>query len=101
MEAFSALLTLCEGNSSVTVEFPAQRPLGGALMFSLICAWAHGWENHWDSGDSGRHRAHYDVNVMGLLNANIVGQTAVNTRIAFGQKNIRYETESKMAAFEN
>ena len=27
METFSALLALCVGNSPVTVEFPAQRPV--------------------------------------------------------------------------
>ena len=33
----------------------------GALMFSLICAWIHGWVNNREAGDLGRHRAHYDV----------------------------------------
>ena len=32
----------------------------GALMFSLICAWA----NNGDTGDFRRHRAHYDVIIM-------------------------------------
>ena len=32
----------------------------GALMFSLICAWIHGWVNNGDAGDLRRHRAHYD-----------------------------------------
>ena len=27
METFSALLTICAGNSTVTGEFPAQRPV--------------------------------------------------------------------------
>ena len=36
----------------------------GALIFSLICAWINRWANNWDAGDLGRHRAHYDVNVM-------------------------------------
>ena len=38
METFSALLALCSGNSPVTGEFPAQRPMTRRLMFSLICA---------------------------------------------------------------
>ena len=31
MEAFSALLGFCVGNSPVTVEFPAQRPVTGSF----------------------------------------------------------------------
>ena len=34
------------------------------LMFSLICAWIHGWVNNRDAGDLRLHRAHYDVTVM-------------------------------------
>ena len=37
----------------------------GALMFSLISAWINGWVNNREAGDSRRHRAHYDVIVMG------------------------------------
>ena len=33
----------------------------GALMFSLICVWINGWVNHFEAGDLGRHRTHYDV----------------------------------------
>ena len=36
----------------------------GALMFSLIFAWIHGWVNNRDAGDSRSNRAHYDVTVM-------------------------------------
>ena len=36
----------------------------GALLFSLICAWINGWVNNRESGDLGRHHAHYDVTVM-------------------------------------
>ena len=64
METFSALLALCVGNSPVTGKFPTQRPATRSLMFSLICAWIKGWVNNREDGDSKRHRAHYDVNVM-------------------------------------
>ena len=47
METFSALLALCAGNSSVTGEFPAQRPVTRTLIFSLICA-----RNKWSSKQS-------------------------------------------------
>ena len=38
----------------------------GALMFSLICAWANSWVNNRDAGDLRRYCAHYDVTVMSL-----------------------------------
>ena len=69
----SALLALCVGNSPVTGEFPAQRPVTWASMFSLVYAWINGWVNN---RDLRRHCAHYDVIVMGcrssLLLLNIV-----------------------------
>ena len=64
MKTFSALLALCAGNSPVTSEFPSQKPVNGALMFSLICAWINAWENNHKAGDLRCHRAHYDVIVM-------------------------------------
>ena len=35
MEAFSALLAICAGNSPVTGEFPAQRPV--TRSFDVFC----------------------------------------------------------------
>ena len=68
MEAFSALLALCEGNSPVApVNSPHKGQWHGALMFSLICAWTNGQTNHRDAGELRRHRSHNDVTVM--LNA--------------------------------
>ena len=59
METFSALLTLCAGNSPVTGAFPTQRAVTQSfLMFSLICAWINGWANNREAG------AHFDVAVM-------------------------------------
>ena len=63
METFSALMALCAGNSSVTSEFPPQRPVM-RVMFSLIFAWINVWVNNREAGDLGRHCAHYDVIVM-------------------------------------
>ena len=57
METISTLLNICAGNPPVTGEFAAQRPLTGALMFSLICAWIHGWVNNGEAGGLRRHRA--------------------------------------------
>ena len=65
METFSKLLAICAGNSPVSGEFPAQRPVGRrALMFSLICAWINGWVNNCEAGDLRRHSTHYDVPVI-------------------------------------
>ena len=57
MEAFSALLDLCAGNSPSPVN--SAWPMNsahkgqwrGALMFSLIHAWTNGWENNRDIDD--------------------------------------------------
>ena len=62
MEAYSALLAICAGNSPVPGEFPAQRSV--TKMFSLICVWINGWENNREAGDLRRYRAHYDVIAM-------------------------------------
>ena len=65
METFSALLALCAGNSPVTDEFPAQRPVTRNFdIFFSICAWINGWLNNRGAGDLRHHRARYDVTVM-------------------------------------
>ena len=67
METFSALLALCAGNSPRSpVNSPHKGQWRGALMFSLICAWINGWVNNREAGDLRRHRADYDVIVMGI-----------------------------------
>ena len=63
METFSALLALCAGNSPVTGEFHAQRPVTrGFHVFFGLCM--NGWVNNRKAGDLRRHRTHYDVTVM-------------------------------------
>ena len=61
METFSALLALCAGNSPMTGEFPAQRPVTRSfdVFVFFIYAWTNGWVN-----DMRHHRAHYHVTVM-------------------------------------
>ena len=61
MKTFSALLAICAGNSPVTGEFPAQRPVTRSFDIFLIYAWTNSWANN---GDLRRHGAHYDVIVM-------------------------------------
>ena len=58
MEAYSALLAICAGNS------PHKGQWRGAFMFSLICAWINRWVNNREAGDLRRYRPHYDVIVM-------------------------------------
>ena len=67
MEAFSALLAICAGNSPVPVKSPHKGQWRGALMFSLICARINDWVNNQEAGDLRRHRGHYDVSVMNLI----------------------------------
>ena len=50
METFSVLLTLCEGNSSVTGEFPSQRPVTQSfdVFFDLhLNKWLSKQSRHW------------------------------------------------------
>ena len=64
METFSALLALCAGNSPVSGEFPAQRPVTRSFdVFFDLCL-NKGWINNREAGDLRRHRAHFDVIVV-------------------------------------
>ena len=56
METFSALLTICAGNSLVPGEFPHKGQWRGAVMLSLIYVWIDR-----ETGDLRRYRTHYDV----------------------------------------
>ena len=47
------------------VNSPHKGQWRGALMFSLICAWINGWVNNGEAGGLRRHRAQYDVTVIG------------------------------------
>ena len=69
MELFSALLAFVRGSHRSPVNSRHKGQWRGALMFSFICAWINGWANNRKAGDLRRHRAHYDVTVMGLSNS--------------------------------
>ena len=62
MDTFSALLAICAGNSPVPGEVPAQRPVMQSfdVFFDLRPN-----KRLSEAGDLRRHRAHYDVMVMG------------------------------------
>ena len=61
LEAFSALLAICAGNSPVTGEFPAQRPV--AQSFEVFFDQRPN-KRLSEAGDLRRHRAHCDAIVM-------------------------------------
>ena len=61
METFSALLALCAGNSLVTGEFPAQRPVTQSLDGFIDL---RPNKRLSEAGDLRRHRAYCDVTVM-------------------------------------
>ena len=68
METFSALLAICAGNSSVTGEFPAQRPVTRSFdVFFDLRLNINRWVNNGEAGDLRRYRTHYDVIVMTLI----------------------------------
>ena len=62
MKTFSALLAICAGNSPVTGEFPAQRPV--ARSFDVFFDLHLNKRFNREPGDLRHHRAHYDVIVM-------------------------------------
>ena len=62
METFSAWLAICAGNSPVTGDFSAQRPV--TRSFDVFCVWINGLVNNCEAGDLRRYRAHYDVIVI-------------------------------------
>ena len=58
METFSALLSLCTGNS----PSPHTGQWRGILIFSLISVWINGWVNNREAVDE-TYCAHYDIPV--------------------------------------
>ena len=64
MGTFSALLAICAGNSRVTGEFTAQRPVTRSFDVFFELSLNNGWVNDREAGDLGRFRAHYDIIVM-------------------------------------
>ena len=66
METSSALLCLCAGNSLVTCEFLAQRPVTRSFdnFFDLHPNKRLSKQWYGEAGDLRRHLTHYDVNVM-------------------------------------
>ena len=64
METFSALLAICVGNSPVSGEFPAQRPVTRSFDVFFDLRLNKRLNKQSQAGDLRRYRAHYDVIVM-------------------------------------
>ena len=64
METFSVLLTICAGNSPVTGEFPAQRPMTRTFDFFFDLHLNNGCVNNHEASDLRHHCIHYGVTVM-------------------------------------
>ena len=63
IETFSALLAICAGNSPVTGEVPAQRPVTRSFDVFFDLRPNKRLSKQWWGWDLRRHRAHYDVSV--------------------------------------
>ena len=64
MKTFSALLVICAGNSPVTGEFPAQRPVTRSFDVFFYLRPNNVSVTNREAGDLRRHLAHYGVTVM-------------------------------------
>ena len=64
METCSALLAISAGNSPVSGEFPAQRPVTRSFDVFFDLRLNNSWVNNREDGDLRRYPAHYDATVM-------------------------------------
>ena len=78
METFSELLAICAGNSPVTGEFLAQRPVTRSFDIFFDLRLNNGWINNGEAGDLRRHCTNYDVIVMSGLNADALSPKGPN-----------------------
>ena len=92
METFSALLALFAGNSPVTGEFPAQRPVTRCFDVFFDLRLNRQLSKQWDAGDFRRYRAHFYVIIM-------ANAAATNWYVAYPigwKKNARLPDESAL-----
>ena len=61
VEAFSAFLAICAGNSPVSGEFPAQRSVTRSFDVFIDPRLNKRLSKHHEAGDLECHRTHYDV----------------------------------------
>ena len=74
METFPALLAICAGNSPVTGEFAAQRPVTQSFDVFFDLRLAKRLSKNGEASDLRCHCAHYDVTVMHISNSNAILQ---------------------------
>ena len=62
-ETLSALLVLCEGNPTVTGEFPSYKGQQcEGLVLSLLLIWISGWTNNWVVNGFRSYKTHLHFN---------------------------------------
>ena len=81
-ETFSTLLALCVGNSPLTGEFPAQRPVAWSFSVFMFCTWINGWVRNRVAGELRCYRTHYDVIVMSLAGLPTIVYPNIQTFLA-------------------
>ena len=90
----SALLAICAGNSPVTGEFPAQRPVTRSFDVFFYLDLNKRLNKQCEAGDLTRHRAHYDVTVMVQENSYVANYSTCsrdNTPNTWSQHDCRYQ----------
>ena len=65
--------SLC-GESPVTGEFPAQRPVARSFVVFFDLRLKNGWVNNREACDLRGHRAHYDVTIMCRAASLVLGE---------------------------
>ena len=70
---------LC-GNTPVTGEFPAQRPVTQSFDVFFDLHLNNGWVNNREAGDLRRHRAHYDVIQMCICSMIVIFKYYTRTK---------------------
>ena len=88
MVTFSALLDIFVGNSIVTGEFTAQRPVTLSFDVFLIYTWINSRVNNRKVGDLRRHSAHYDVTVRTAYPTYVSGSVTCLQRQIFGNQSM-------------
>ena len=81
METFSTLLAICAGNSPVTNEFPAQRPMTLRFDVCFDLPRINVWVNNREAGDLRCYHTHYDVIVMMILSIQLINMLMFSFKI--------------------
>ena len=88
LEKFSAILAFCVGNSPVTGEFPAQRPVTRSFDVFFDLDLNKCLTNNREAGDLRRHRTHYTGIVMWCTDYFVDSPSAAVVLTILGQAGI-------------